>query len=63
MDVQARCGVAILTALERRAQAERPTGYAQANRRYLSIYWVGPLVGAGAMGYAYKFLFQNNSND
>jgi glycerol uptake facilitator-like aquaporin len=27
------------------------------------IYWVGPLVGAGAMGYAYKFLFQNNSND
>ena len=27
------------------------------------IYWVGPLVGAEAMGYAYKFLFQNNSND
>ena len=27
------------------------------------IYWVGPLVGAGAKGYAYKFLFQHNSND
>ena len=27
------------------------------------IYWVGPLMGTGAMGYVYKFLFQNNSND